>query len=178
MMVASLFARSQTYPLISENNIVKVESLGWSYPNYVIKVTNKGNCNTTFRINYLTGTKDTTLSANAVAVIKLSNVSPTATYIRVKRTSGGSCVSNCSESYVYVGITNTALAIKFKSFSAQRISADSVKIVFESEEDNTIEYYVARISLDGGKTWKEVAIVMPDGIIGSKTYSVTIKIKP
>ncbi len=178
MMVASLFARSQTtYPLIAENNIVKVESLGWSNPNYIIRVTNKGNCNTTIRINYVTGTKDTTLSAKAVATIKLSNVSPTATYIRVKRTSGGSCVSNCSENYVYVGIA-TSLPIKFKSITAQRISVDSVKITFESEEDNTIEYYVAKISLDGGKTWKEVAIVMPDGIVGSKTYSVTVKIKP
>ena len=176
MMVASLFARSQTYPLIAENNIIKVESLGWSSPYYMIKVTNKGNCSTTIRINYVAGTKDTTLSANAVATIRLSNVLPTATYIRVKRTSGGGCVVNCSENYVYVGIA-TSLPIKFKSFNAQRISADSVKITFESEEDNTIEYYVARISFDG-KTWKEVAIVMPDGIVGSKTYSVTVKIKP
>ena len=174
LILSTLFAQAQA---IDENNVLKVESLGWSGTNYVIKVTNKVSCSTTIRISYQNGTKDTTLSSSAVATIFLPNVVPTSSQIKVKRLSGATCISNPSSSWLEVCVLHSPLAIKFTSFSAQRVSADSVKITFSSEEDNTIEYYVAKISFDG-KVWKEVAIVIPDGIVGNKTYTVTVKIKP
>jgi len=179
IMVISLFARSQSYPLITENNIIKVESVGWVGISYRIKVTNKAGCPTSIRINYVSGTKDTTLSANAVATINLNNLSLTANYIRVKWRGGANCISYCDddEDYIYVGIKNIVTPIKFKSILAKRISDNVVQINFEAEEDNTINYYVIKISFDG-KTYKEVTILMPDGITGNKKYSVNVKIRP
>jgi hypothetical protein len=177
IMVISLFARSQTYPLIAENNIIKVESVGWVGVNYRIKVTNKAGCPTSIRINYVSGTKDTTLSANAIATINLNGLSLTTNYIRVKWRDGASCISHCDDDYIYVGINNTVIPIRFKSILAKRISNDTIQINFEAEEDNTIDYYVAKISFDG-KTYKEVTILMPNGVIGNKKYSITVKIRP
>ena len=70
---------ANAYSTVDSNNVFKLESLGWSNGKYVIRITNKGNCSLTVRFTYVTGTKDTTLSGLATAVLYLPNVSPTAT---------------------------------------------------------------------------------------------------
>lgn len=170
----SIFAQSQTYPLIAENNALKVESIGWVGTNsYRIKVTNKANCSTSIRINYNTGTKDTTLSNLVSTYFNLNNVLQSATYIRVKRTSGATCISSCSEDYVYVGFNNVILPVQFKSIISKRIDDDHVMIIFEAEEDNTIQNYRIKISSDG-IDFKDATIIFPNGIQGNKKYTITL----
>ena len=166
---------ANAYSTIDSNNVFKLESLGWSDNKYVVRITNKGNCSLNVRLTYITGTKDTTLSGLATAVIYLPNVSPTATYIRAKRTGGGSCVNNASENYIYVGIVQTILPIKFTSISSKKIDNNTIQLTFEAEEDNTIEYYRVLIN-SGGKEWIEKVIVFPNGVQGSKKYIVNIKL--
>lgn len=80
------------------------------------------------------------------------------------------------QGWVETIINMTTTPIRFTNFSAQRVSTDSVKVTFESEEDNTIQHYIVKISFDG-KTYREVAIVLPNGVVGGKTYFVTVKLK-
>ena len=173
LTLGGLFVNGQT---VNQNNVLKVEALGWSGSKYVIKVTNKANCSTTIRIQYDYNTKDTTLSALATANIYLSRATSTTPWIRVKKLSGASCMPNASGDWVYVCPTTNTLPIKFKSISALRINPDAIKVNFETEEDATILHYVIKISLDG-KTYREAAIVMPDGVVGGKQYTVTIQLK-
>lgn len=173
LTLGSLFANGQT---VNQNNVLKVESLGWNSSRYVIKVTNKANCLTTIRIQYDMTIKDTTLSALAVATIYLDGVTVNTPFIRVKRISGASCMHEPSNSWVYISLSTNTLPIKFKSISAIRTGANTVKVNFETEEDATILYYVVKFSLDG-KTYQEAAIVMPDGVVGGKQYTVTIQLR-
>lgn len=68
----------------------------------------------------------------------------------------------------------STLPIKFKSITYTRIDANTIKVMFESEEDNSINYYRIMVSNDG-KNYQERTIVFPNGIQGSKQYVVTLK---
>lgn len=171
-ILVTLFGQSQSS---AENELFRVEAMGWSGPNYLIKVTNKANCETTFRISFAGGTKDTMLSANVTSMIVLPNMTPSGTNIKIKRQSGAVCLNGIGNDWTQISVLQIALPIKFKSISVRRISSKSVRLDFESEEDNTIEKYHIKVSTDG-KLWKDVMIVFPNGIQGSKKYSVTINL--
>lgn len=171
-ILATLFSQSQSF---AENNLFRIEAMGWTGTNYVVKLTNKVNCETTFRFNYSGGVKDTTLSANVTTMITLPNMNPTTSTIKVKRQSGAVCLSGVGNDWTEISVLQIALPIKFKSISVRRISSSLVRLEFESEEDNTIEKYHIKVSADG-KLWKDVMIIFPNGIQGSKKYSVTINL--
>jgi hypothetical protein len=171
-ILVTLFGQSQSS---AENALFRIEAMGWSGTNYVVKLTNKVNCETTFRFNYTGGVKDTTLSANVTSMILLPNMSTNAVSIKVKRQSGAVCLNGVSNDWTEISVLQIALPIKFKSISVRRISSKSVRLDFESEEDNTIEKYHIKISTDG-KLWKDVMVIFPNGVQGSKKYSVTINL--
>lgn len=160
---------------VAENGVLKIESIGWNGLNYVVKLTNKANCETNFRINYTVGTKDTLLPANASAYVTLVGMNPLATEIKAKKIGGAACVNGTNTDWVLVLVLQTALPIKFKSISAKKVDEKTIRLEFESEEDNTIDRYRIKISSDG-KYWKDVLIIFPNGIQGSKKYSVIVNL--
>jgi hypothetical protein len=66
------------------------------------------------------------------------------------------------------------LPIRFKSISTRRMDANTIRVIFESEEDNSIKHYNIRVSFDG-RIWKTYDVVFPGGVQGSKRYQVDLK---
>lgn len=181
LALSTLFCSAQNGGLVNENSVIKIDYVNYNFQtsNFVFLITNKQNCSVTaqYKIVHTNQIVDITLSGNGTYTVYVPGVITEDEHVKAKATSFCPGVVVNSGWVETDNQGGTILPIKFKSISTQRINADSIRITFESEEDNTIEYYVAKISFDG-KIWKEVAIVMPNGIVGNKTYSVTVKIKP
>ena len=161
---------------VKENNVLKFESIGWSGSNYIVRVTNKASCSTTVRITFSSvtnGTKDTTLDANSTALVPLQNMIQTSTDIKAKRNTGAVCITGASNEWLEIKVLQVVLPIKFKSISVRKLTNSSAQLEFESEEDNTIQKYIVKISPDG-KVWKDVVILFPNGVQGLKKYSVIV----
>ena len=60
--------------------------------------------------------------------------------------------------------------------SIQRIDDIYIKVSFSVADQSSISVYNIQFSEDEGKTWENVAIVIPDNAVLGKTYTVNIKL--
>lgn len=70
----------------------------------------------------------------------------------------------------------SSLPVTFVGFPAvQRVDDQYVKVIFSVADQSNISVYNVQFSEDLGKTWKTVALVMPDNAVSGKTYTVNVK---
>lgn len=171
----SIVGLSQNGGQNSENNILKITYVGWVYGEHKVTLQNKLNCVVTATYNFDGVTAEVVLPA--LTTVTLSKVAPQASVLnaKAKRRSGAACISSPDNGWVEV-FTVLSLPIKFKSISATRINASTIKVIFEAEEDYDLSYYTIKVSTDG-TNYRSVGVIFPDGIISSKTYTIEVKIK-
>ena len=175
MLFLSLFSYSQNGGQSSENNVLRIEYIGYSNGNHIFQITNKVNCELITKLDKNGTFADLTLTAlQSVFVNVPASSGSQIVNFKAKRQSGASCKQNPDNGWAELQSLNV-LPIKFGQIVATKINPVLIKLTFESEEDNTIKHYNIMISEDG-KTFRKANILFPDGITGHKKYSVFIKL--
>lgn len=175
MVLTSIFGFSQNGGQANENNILKITYQGWLSGEHKVLLQNKLNCTVTARYDFDGIVKDTVIPA--LTTITLSKAAAVTSVLdaKAKRIAGAACVSTPDNGWVEIKTILSSLPIKFKSINGRKINANTIYLVFEAEEDNTINYYRILLSKDG-KTFKQHTVVFPNGVEGNKIYTVTIKL--
>lgn len=90
--------------------------------------------------------------------------------------------TNNDAAHNYVVVDNfsfgsiNSLPVTFVGFPAvQRVDDQYVKVIFSVAEQSNISVYNIQFSEDQGRTWKTMAVVMPDNAVPGKTYTVNVK---
>lgn len=175
LLLFPLFSMGQNGGQLNENSVIKIDYLGYANGNHTFKVTNKQPCQvkTQYTVVGSSTITDTVVGANGSYLIIIpSQLSE----IKVTKARTVEFCPNVAPDRGWVERDNTqpVLPIKFKSITARRLDMSTIRLVFESEEDNTIRYYNIRISFDN-RVWKTFTILFPDGVQGSKRYQVDLK---
>jgi len=171
----SIVGLSQNGGQNNENNVLKITYIGWKDGEHKVNLENKLNCSVTATYNFDGVTAEVILPA--LTTVTLTKAAPQASVLnaKAKRRSGAACISSPDNGWVETFTVQT-LPIKFKSISATRINASTIKVTFEAEEDYDLNYYTIKVSTDG-TNYKSVGVIFPDGIVSSKTYTIEVKIK-
>lgn len=162
----------------NENNVLKVEYVGYSNGNHIFKIINKVNCSIGVKIDKNGTTSSQMMTNLQETVIIVSSPQIPQVTIKVKRESGADCKQNPDAGWVELQ-SLTVLPIKFGGIYATRVGPNLIKLTFDVEEDHTIKSYGIMLSEDG-KTFKKITVLFPNGTIpygstGQKKYSVMIK---
>jgi len=171
----SIVGLSQNGGQNSENNVLRITYIGWKDGEHRVNLENKLNCSVTATYNFDGVTAEVVLPALTTVTLTKAALQASVLNAKAKRRSGALCLSTPDNGWVET-FTVILTPIKFKSISAKRIDANTIKVTFESEEDYDLSYYTIKLSTDG-VNYRNVGIIFPDGIISSKTYSINIKIK-
>lgn len=170
----SIVGLSQNGGQNTENNVLRIVYVGWKSGEHKVLLQNKLNCEVTVTYNFDGATADVVLPA--LGTTTLSKAAPHGTVLsaKAKRRSGATCISSPDNGWVEVSTILNSVPIKFKSIRGSRIDRSTIEVTFEAEEDSDLKYYTIKVSNDG-INYREVGVVLPDGIISSKTYTVTVK---
>jgi len=171
----SLITYSQNGGQSSENNVLKIEYIGYSNGNHIFNIINKVNCELVVKVDKNGTFAEHTLSALQSTFINVPATSNSQIVtFKAKRQSGALCRQNPDNGWAELQ-SNFVLPITFGKITAAKVSPNLIKLTFESKEDNTIKYYNIMVSEDG-KIFRKAHVLFPDGITGGKTYSVLIKL--
>lgn len=178
MLLCSLFCFSQNGGINNENNVLRLEYVGYSANAHIYKVINKVNCDLGVKIDKTGGTSSQIMTALQETLILITAPQTPQVTLKVKRESGANCRQNPDNGWVELQST-VVLPIKFAGIIAERLGPRLIKLTFDVEEDHTIKSYGIMVSEDG-KNFKRVNILFPNGIVpyGStsrKKYSVLVK---
>ena len=178
MLLGSLFGYSQNGGQCNENNVLKLEYVGYSANAHIYKVTNKVNCQLGIKIDKPGGTSSQTMMSLQETLVLITAPQTPQVNLYIKRESGASCKKNPDNGWIELQ-SFVVLPIKFGGITAQRISPRLIKLTFDVEEDHTIKSYGIMVSEDG-KNFKKVTVLFPNGIVpyGStshKKYSILVK---
>ena len=175
-LICSLFSiigLSQNGGQNSENNVLKITYIGWVNGEHRVNLTNKLNCEVTATYNFDGVTAEVVLPALATVTLTKTALQASVLNAKAKRRSGAACISSPDNGWVEV-FTVMLTPVNFKSVKGKRIDRNTIEVTFEAEEDSDLKYYIIKVSNDGIE-YRSVGVVFPDGIISSKTYTVTIK---
>jgi hypothetical protein len=178
MLLLSLFGYSQNGGQSNENNVLRIEYVGYNAGSHIYKIINKVDCQLGVKIDK-NGITSSQMMVNLQETIVLINAPQTPQVnLKVKRESGANCRQNPDNGWVELQ-SIIVLPIKFGGIIAERVGPNLIKLTFDVEEDHTIKSYGIMVS-DDGKTFKRVTILFPNGIVpyGStsrKKYSILVK---
>lgn len=178
MLLCSMLCFSQNGGMNNENNVLRLEYVGYSANAHIYKVINKVNCNLGVKIDKLGGTSSQIMTALQETLVLITAPQTPQVTLKAKRESGASCKQNPDNGWVELQ-SSIVLPIKFDGITAERIGPNLIKLTFDVEEDHTIKSYGIMVSEDG-KNFKRVNVLFPNGIVpyGStsrKKYSVIVK---
>jgi hypothetical protein len=178
MLMCSVFCYSQNGGQFNENNVLKVDYVGYSNGNHIFKIINKVNCDLGVKIDKNGVTSSQMMTGLQETVILVTAPQTPQINVKAKRESGANCRQNPDNGWVELQ-SSVVLPIKFGGITATKISKNLIKLTFDVEEDHTIKSYGIMLSPDG-KNFKRIQILFPNGIVpyGStsrKTYSVLVK---
>lgn len=167
---------SQNGGQLNENRVIKIDYVGWSVNNYVFRVTNKQMCDIRAQIKILTSPSiiDTIIRGNSFILIYINSTNQEEKVVKARALDfcgGGSPDRGWVESKLNLNL----LPIKFKNVQVKRIDKNTIYLIFEVNEDNSINHYKVMISTDGRK-YTEKVVVFPNGIEGNKKYEIKIKL--
>lgn len=174
ILILSLKGFGQNNGRSPENNILRIEYLGFSNNIHTYKVVNKLNCLTTVKVWRNGDLTDHTLNALQEQLLTINAPFTPQSTLKVKKESGGECVPMPDNGWIELQ-SPIALPIKFGSITAKRVSPTTIELVFESEEDLDIKYYNIKVSSDG-KNFKTVVVVFPNKVQGKKRYVALVKV--
>ncbi len=178
MLMCSVFCYSQNGGQFNENNVLKVDYVGYSNSNHIFKIINKVDCVLGVKIDKNGTTSSQTMVGLQETLILVTAPQTPQINIKVKRETGAACKQNPDNGWVELQ-SSVVLPIKFGGIIATKISPNLIKLTFDVEEDHTLKSYGIMVSPDG-KNFKRVHILFPNGTIpygytSHKKYSVLVK---
>jgi len=170
----TLLGHSQNGGQYFENNVIKVEYLGYQGGSHLVRVCNKQTCKARIRTKVdQDPAVDIQVPANSCLVLSINKPSTLPIVFRAKAETA--CIRNPDMGWLELELPLEALPIKFKSFQARKVDRNTIQVIFEAEEDSSIRYYRIMLSFDG-RTYQQREIVLPEGLQGNRKYYVNIKI--
>jgi len=178
MLLCSLLGYSQNGGQFNENNVLKVDYVGYNNGNHIFKIINKINCVLGVKIDKNGVTSSQTMAGLQETVIVVTAPQTPQITIKAKRESGANCRQNPDNGWVELQ-SSIVLPIKFGGITAIKVSSNLIKLTFDVEEDHALKSYGIMVSPDG-KNFKRVKVLFPNGIVpygstSSKKYSVLVK---
>lgn len=176
--LSSVFGYSQNGGQFNENNVLKVDYVGYNNGNHIFKIINKINCVLGVKIDKNGITSSQTMMGLQETVIVVTAPQTPQINIKAKRETGAQCQQNPDNGWVELQ-SSIVLPIKFGGIVATKVNPNLIKVTFDVEEDHTIKSYGIMLSPDG-KNFKRIHVLFPNGTIpygstSSKKYSVLVK---
>jgi hypothetical protein len=177
-LLCSLFGYSQNGGQFNENNVLKVDYVGYNNGNHIFKIINKVDCSLGIKIDKNGTTSSQTMTGLQETIIVVTAPQTPQINVKAKRETGAACKQNPDNGWVELQ-SSIVLPIKFGGIVATRINPNLIKLTFDVEEDHTLKSYGIMVSPDG-KNFKRVTVLFPNGIVpygstSSKKYSVLVK---
>lgn len=153
-----------------ENNSTKIEHIGYTGNQAVVRVTNKQTCEAEMRIIYGTTARTKFIAATSADTF---HVTPPANGRVAAKTE-----TNCGfADFGLVELTlNTILPIKFGYLKAKRLDASTMEVEFRAYDVDGQSKFNIQVSTDG-RVFKTVAVILPDPIQADKVYKVKVPLK-
>lgn len=170
----SIVGLSQNGGQNTENNILKITYLGWVDGEHKVILQNKVNCEVTATYNFDGVTADITIPALSSVTLTKAATQGSVLTAKAKRRSGANCISQPDNGWVEITTIGGVLPVKFKSIKGKRIDKNTIEVTFEAEEDYDLNYYNIKVSNDG-INYRVVGVIFPEGVVASKTYTITVK---
>lgn len=158
--------------ITNENASTKIEWIGITNGNYVVKVTNKQSCAVDMNVQWGGTSRFRTknIAAGSSDTFWIDPPPPARCFLGAKPQT--ICTGHDDRGTVELN-TCAILPVHFTNISGQRVGPHSIKLIFSAEEDGNTDHYNIQYSLDG-KTFKTVNVLFPDGVVGGKQYSVIV----
>lgn len=170
-MILPSLGFAQNGGVSNESVSTKIEWLGVVNGHYIVRITNKQNCEVPVKVQWENSSQFRQKSIGPISSDTFwVNQMPTSCKLKAKPLSR--CTSGGDLGWVEIDICQI-LPVKFTSITGQRVGPRSVKLIFTAEEDGNTDHYNIQYSLDG-KTFKIVNVLFPDGVVGGKQYSVIV----
>lgn len=152
-----------------ENNSVKLQFAGLISGNYYVKIINKKSCTGWFKYDYNGQDKEFAIAANDDTLLKVGT--SINGVIKVKNTTR--CSGYNDNGWVELCLSVTPL--RFVSSTAKFLpDTDQILVEFTVADVSNIDRIVIEVSIDGGKTYRQLGLVWPDPLQPNKNYSVKI----
>lgn len=171
-LLSFAFGFSQNLGIINENNVLKISYVSYINGVHTYLLKSKVNCGMRVKLdknNNFTEHDMTALQEMEIAIPGGASVN-----FKAKKEHGGECITAPDAGWVEMP-SPIALPIKMTNVIVTKINPSLIKLSFRSEDDINISSYNILMSQDG-KTFKKTQILFPNGITGTKTYSVLIKL--
>ena len=173
-MLFNTIAYSQNGGQLNENNVLKIEYLGYSNGSYAFTLKNKVNCQTNVKLDKNGVFSNITLLAQQTITVLIPGSPSQPAKFRAKRESGANCLQSPDNGWVEQKCL-TVMPVKFLKISATTVSTNRIKLQFEAEEDLDLSHYVIKLSNDA-TNYKQVTILFPNGISGKKVYIIYVNL--
>ena len=174
MLLFNTIAYSQNGGQLNENNVLKIEYLGYSNGSYAFTLKNKVNCQINAKLDKNGAFSNYTLSALQTITVLIPGAPQQIVKFRAKRESGANCLQSPDNGWVEQKCL-TVMPVKFLKISATTVSTNRIKLQFEAEEDLDLSHYVIKLSNDA-TNYKQVTILFPNGISGKKVYIIYVNL--
>ena len=139
----------------AENDCIKIEQIGFSGGQAIIKVTNNQNCLVTERVTGAT-VRNISIAANSSDTI---HITPKPNTLKISAKPEDHC--SCSDSGPVEITVLTSLPLKFTSFNIERINDTDCYVIFEVAEVLNVRSIDIKVSIDG-KIYKVFASLKPN----------------
>lgn len=165
--IASLLAIAQNGGQFNQNGAVRIDYVGLQNGTYKALVTNRLNTQAIIKIDYLNQFTNITVAANGSAYFDLG-AQVTSFVLRAKSLMCGG--NDCG----WVELCFTNLPAKFKNASFEYTTGI---LSFEVTDVFNVSHFNIQLSVDGGKTYKNIALVFPDALKPSQLYKIKLNLK-
>lgn len=169
MALCTLATTAQNGGQYPENDNIRLEWLGKVGANYFERIANKKSCAVTVKIEYNHTFTEVIIPAHGNYDL---NLGPTLlSGVRAK-----TIQVNCgAPDNGWIEFSLTAMPMRFVSSNATYDKVkDEVLVTFTVADVTKIDRIIVELSVDGGKTYKQLGLVWPENIQGNKTYNVRI----
>lgn len=168
----SLSCFSQNLGILNENNVLKISYVSYINGVHTYLLKSKVNCGMRVKLDK----NNSFVEHDMLPLEELQVIIPgnNSVNFKAKKTNGGECTNAPDAGWVEMP-SPIALPVKMTNVIVTKVNPGLIKLSFRSEEDINISSYNILTSQDG-KTFKRAQILFPNGITGTKTYSVLIKL--
>lgn len=166
--LCTLTSTAQNGGQYEQNNAVRLQFMGTINGDLYVKVTNRIAYVSDFRFDYNGNGSTFTLKANSDTLIKMGkNING---IVKVRNLSSRPHVDNG-----WVELCLVVTPLRFVSSTARYLEdTDEIVVDFTVADVSNIDKIVVEISVDGGKTYKQLGLVWPEPLKINKLYSVKI----
>lgn len=184
LLSVSLTSKSQT-PTQANDQYLTVQFMGYADGKYEFKLTsNQTACSGRVDISISSTVNISKISPNAAGEFSLQNItitsSPYITYVTAPWNSNAvftfkeltTCNWSGNPTALKVGVLLSSLPVTFTAPpKLEKVDDTHIKVTFSIGDVSGSNTLHIQLSNDGGKTWKDVSIILPESVKPNSSYS-------